>query len=368
VSAVESFPLGDLALIRIPASGGVAVVDRRVHEIIEALSAGQSAADLAMRHAGAAGGLDEAARQVLAIREAWLGLTRPAASPAPIPLPAAATDPVLDIICDAGELPVGLRIWPTSLARVLAAVTEPCGRPADRGDATAEIAVRWERGRYWLSVDGSVCLRTRDPMLARSEVLRRLVLASHPDRDWLAILHAAGVAGPDGAALLCGSSGAGKSTLTGMLVASGLAPVTDDYAPIEAGTRALWPVPFGLSAKEGSWPLLAPHFPALATAHVIRTRQRRQRYVAPPRWAAGPVPVRCLLFPLYAAGEPLSLIRLEPGEALAILARTGGWYENSSDRLAELTGWLGTLPAYALSYGDGLAAVDAVRRLLAADA
>ncbi|MGD9512295.1 MAG: hypothetical protein AB7X49_27525, partial [Geminicoccaceae bacterium] len=270
MSAIESFPLGDLTLIRIPASGGVAVVDRRVQEIIEALGAGHSAADLAMRHAAAAGGLDAAMRQVAAVREAWLGLARPAAPPATIPLPGAMTDPALDAVCDAGERPVGLRVWPRGLARVLAAVTEPCRRPAGPAGASAEIAVRWGRGRYWLSVDGSVCLATRDPMLARSEVLRRLVLASHPGRDWLAILHAAGIVGPDGAALLCGSSGAGKSTLTGMLVASGLALVTDDYAPIEAGTHALWPVPFGLSVKEGSWPLLTPHLPALATAPVIR--------------------------------------------------------------------------------------------------
>ena len=33
---------------------------------------------------------------------------------------------------------------------------------------------------------------TNELMIARSEVLRRLVLASHPERAWLAILHAAG--------------------------------------------------------------------------------------------------------------------------------------------------------------------------------
>ena len=131
-------------------------------------------------------------------------------------------------------------------------------------------------------------------MIARSETLRRLVLASHPEREWLAVLHGAGVAGPAGAALLCGFSGAGKSTLTGFLVASGLELVTDDYAPIEAGTRLLWPVPFGLSVKEGSWPLLAPHFPDLAGAPLIRTRSRRQRYLATAQasdaTAAGAVP------------------------------------------------------------------------------
>ena len=93
--------------------------------------------------------------------------------------------------------------------------------------------------------------------------------------------------------------------------------------------------------------------------------------VAMPRsfsaWAAGPVPVRCLVFPIYGAGETLALIRLDPGEALALLARSGGWYESSSERLGELTEWLGALPAFALSYGDGEAAVRAVRHLLAVD-
>ena len=34
-------------------------------------------------------------------------------------------------------------------------------------------------------------LRTNDWMIARSEVLRRLILAAHPGREWLAVLHAA---------------------------------------------------------------------------------------------------------------------------------------------------------------------------------
>ena len=209
-------------------------------------------------------------------------------------------------------------------------------------------------------------LRTNDWMIARSEVLRRLILAAHPGREWLAVLHAAAVSGPGGAALLCGFSGAGKSTLTGYLLASGLGLVTDDYAPIEAGSGLVWPVPFGLSVKEGSWPLLAPHFPDLARTPVVRTRQRRQRYVPPPRATAAPQPVRCLVFPLYQPGAGMDLTALRPGEALELCARSGGWYESSPARLAELVGWLGDKPAYALSYGDTAAAVAAVRCLLAA--
>ena len=55
-----------------------------------------------------------------------------------------------------------------------------------------------------LHEDGEHALTTANLMVARSEALRRLVIASHPDRAWLAVLHGAGVAGTDGAALLCG--------------------------------------------------------------------------------------------------------------------------------------------------------------------
>ena len=74
--------------------------------------------------------------------------------------------------------------------------------------------------------------------------------------------------------------------------------------------------------------------------------------------------MRCLVFPLYQPGAGVELIALEPGEALELCARSGGWYESSRERLGELTDWLGRLPAYALSYGDAAGAVAAVRRLI----
>ncbi len=74
--------------------------------------------------------------------------------------------------------------------------------------------------------------------------------------------------------------------------------------------------------------------------------------------------MRSLVFPLYAPGTPLEVVRLEPGETLALCARSGGWYESSPERVRELADWIGTTPAYAMSYGDGADAVTAVRRLL----
>jgi hypothetical protein len=366
---IECLPLEDVALVLAPSSGVVAVVDARARTVIEGLRDGRDEGELARALAiEIRSDMADAAAHVAALRAMWVDL----AAQVPIGMttmrpPLENNAPALDMVCRAGAAPVRLRIWPARLARLVGAVIAAAqdSAAAVHGDCAA-VAVHRIDGGYVLFADGRHLLTTTNFMIARSETLRRLVLASHPGREWLAVLHSAAVAGMAGAALLCGSSGAGKSTLTGCLVASGLELVTDDYGPIEAATRLLWPVPFGLSVKERSWPLLAPHFPDLSAAAVIRTRtrQRRQRYVSVSRMATRPQPIRCLVFPLYRAGEPLELTKLRPGEALELLGRSGGWYESSRERLAELVDWVGGIPAYALSYGHSAGAVAAVRGLL----
>ena len=364
MSGIEAFPLGDMALIRAPRSGAVAMVDASTRQILQGLAAGKRVAALVRQHASALGGEAAAAARIAELRRHWRSLDRPWRQLSPRAVPAPTTAPALAVTCRAGAVPVRLRVWPRRLARIVAAVTAPAQMPAPEPGDGPVLEVRWVGRAYQLRVDGAHLLTTPNLMIARSETLRWLILASHPGRQWLAVLHAAAVAGPRGAALLCGFSGAGKSTLTAQLAASGLPLVTDDYAPVEMGTGLLWPVPFGLSVKEGSWPVLGPLFPALAGAPLIRTRHRRQRYLAPPAFAAGPLPASCLVFPLYQPGAALELTPLEPQETLQLLTRSGGWYENSPDRLAALVSWIGALPAYAMAYGDGAQAVAAVRRLL----
>jgi hypothetical protein len=371
-----TFTLDDMTLLATPATGGVAVVDATAREALDALRRGEDERRIAAMLARSHGLSDDAAAAELAeLHRSWSQLSAPRRGTPEAPVGArreaaeGAGKPALDAWCRIGSTPVRLRVHPPRLARLIAAVTAPCqmSRP---GDGTAEawptLEVLRARSRYRLFLDGARLLTTDDPMIARSETLRRLVLASYPERSWLAVLHGAAVAGPAGAALLCGTSGAGKSTLTGFLLASGLAFVTDDYAPLEAGSWRLWPVPLGLSVKEGSWPLLAASFPELATTPVVRTRQRRQRYLWPPKLASAPAPVSCLVFPLYQPGASVDLVALRPGEALALCARSGGWFESSPERLEELTRWLARTPAYALSYGDTEGAVAVVRDLVGA--
>ena len=367
MSGIDTYPVGDMALVRAPRSGAVALVDGAARAILEGLAAGGRAQALARAHAARLGGdVRAAAAHVAGLRQAWRELDALAFEPVPARPEPPASLPALDVRCRIGTAVIRLRVWPPVLARLVSAVTAPARVAAGDGATAAVLEARRANGRYHLSLDGTPLFATDDLMTARSETLRRLILASHPGRDWLAVLHAAVVAGPEGGVLLCGCSGAGKSTLTGLLVASGLDLVTDDYAPVETGTRLLWPVPFGLSVKEGSWPVLGPHFPGLARAPVVRTRRRRMRYVAAPAMAPAPVPARCLVFPLYQPGAPVELTPLEPGESLQLLVRSGGWYESSRERLAALVDWIAATPAYALAYGDGAAAVAEVRGLLAA--
>ena len=315
----------------------------------------------------------DALGEVVALRRAWVGLATARRPTRPPALPArSARRPSLDTVCRVGVRAGAAADLAAEARALLAAVTAHC-RYEDAGvhgsDGISTLEAWRVGGRYLLFQDHRHLLTTDNLMLARSELLRWLVLASHPERAWLAILHGSAVAGPNGAALLCGTSGAGKSTLTGFLLASGLDLVTDDYAPLEAGSQRLWPVPFGLSVKEGSWPLLR--------TPLCRPRDDagRSHPAAPPalcppapdgdRAAAGAMP----RLPALPARGRRRADRTATGRGAGALCtqrrlvrelRASGWPSSRAGSRRK--------PAYALSYGDTAGAVAAVRRLLAARA
>jgi hypothetical protein len=259
------------------------------------------------------------------------------------------------------ERPVRVRVASPRLAKLAAVMLGGAGERSREPPVATVSAFRRRGHEIW--VDGRRVLAGADLMLARSELVRHLLLASGANRRWLAVLHAAAVSDGGGAVILAGASGSGKSTLAGRLVASGLALVTDDYAPLEAGTRELWPTPFGLSAKSGSWGLLGPLLPGLAACPTVSTRGRAQRYLSPPRRERSPRRPVALVFPAYAPGRACRLERLRPREAAALTAHAGGWFESTPERLRELADWLVATPSFALTYGDGEKAAAAVRHL-----
>ncbi len=275
--------------------------------------------------------------------------------------PPPAGDPVLAGTFAPHSLPVRLEIRKSPrLAALVEAVLRP-GRtdaPARRGYTAAP---RHGRGYAVWDCSGAV-ERLRTVVLARSELLRLMVLASL-SRPPAAVLHGTAVADGEEALLFCGRSGSGKSTLAAALLLRGHRLVADDYAPLAEPDTGLEPVRLAFGLKRTS-PLLAPLGRRFARHARLRLRGREVHYFTVPV-AGRALPVRHLIFPLFDPGVEPQAISLNPAEALRLCVAGGGWYRGTRRSVERWLAWLESVPATALLYPDtesALALLDRVRR------
>ncbi len=364
VSAGNLVAFGDNAILAVPRTGRVAVLNPPARFACEAFAAGrpfaQIVTDYARRYGIAPGRAEQDLRE---LRRGLARITRRSPLPPAATGPAAAAcPPDLEAICAPGPRAIRLTVHGSRrLARLLVFLLLPV-----RTTASARRHLRVTRcGRaYDISCDGKLLTRTDNLLLARSEVLRHLLLLSHGRRRWLAFLHAAAIAAEGRAWLIAGSSGSGKSTLAAALLREGFGIATDDYAPLEAGTGLLHRVPFAMGIKDASIALLHGTLPAIDRIPAVRFRNREVRYVAPPVLAPERLAVGGLLFPLYDPQAAPELSPLSPEQAFTLCAQGGGWYEGSARRLAELVQWFRQRPAWLITYPDTRSALDLVVPLL----
>ena len=181
-------------------------------------------------------------------------------------------------------------------------------------------------------------------------------------------MHAAGVAVGDRCALLVAASGSGKSTLSAALVAAGARFVADDYAPVEATTWKVWPVPYAPSIKRGSWSVLAERYPSLKSARVFEHRGLRLRYLDLDESQRAPLDkglaVAALIFPEYRRGASLELRPAAPADALTRICHARSIIDRRPRALAETLRFIRSVPAYTLRYGDLDAVVGPIQSLL----
>ena len=364
VSAGRLVAFGDNAILAVPRTGRVAILNPPARFACEAFAAGRPFAKVISDYAQRYGiSPDRAEQDLRELRRRVARITRRSPRPPTATAPAAAAcPPDLETICAPGPRAVRLTVHGSRrLARLLRFLLQPV-----RTDSPAHRHLRGIRcGRaYEISCDGRLLTRTDNLLLARSEILRHLLLLSHGRRRWLAFLHAAAVAAEGRAWLIAGSSGSGKSTLAAALLREGFAIATDDYAPLEAGSGLLHRVPFAMGIKDASIALLRGTLPAIDGIPAVRFRNREVRYVAPPVLAPERLPVGGLLFPLYDPQAAPELSPLSPEQAFTLCARGGGWYEGSPRRLAELVRWFRQRPAWMLTYPDTRSALDLVLPLL----
>jgi hypothetical protein len=184
------------------------------------------------------------------------------------------------------------------VAGMLAGVAQP----AD-GSPDVEITVIEVGGRILVARDGSVLGVAPDAAgfgALLEPAMQRKAIDATPH---LLALHAGVAARPGCGLVLPGPSGSGKTTLIAALAANGWTYGTDETTLLASDGKALRMAPLSPCIKEGSWPLLARHYPGLLDEPVHLRGGRLVRYLPPP----GPVIERCqathVVFPRRTESE-----------------------------------------------------------------
>lgn len=183
-------------------------------------------------------------------------------------------------------------------------------------------------------------------------------------------VHAAAVAGPQGAVLLPARSGEGKSTLTAALMAAGFRLLGDDTVALSDAVEAR-PAPFAICVKEGAWTLLSARFPQLAQAPTYRRMDGKMvRYLFPAGRdqvgePEGRYPIRWVVFLRRGSDEAVRLVPLSKADALARLTAefsplAGGLSDPQIERLVQ---WIKAVDCFELRFTDADEGVEQITRL-----
>jgi hypothetical protein len=186
-------------------------------------------------------------------------------------------------------------------------------------------------------------------------------------------LHAAAVFCHKKCVLMPALSGSGKSTLTAALVGSGASFCADDLVLLTPDPVRMRPVPVVIGLKSGSWDLLAPYHPDIASLPThLRPDDKHVRYLAPPVDATVPMtsqpsPVDVILFPKFVVGINAAIVNeISPADGLCQL--TGAGYDIRGEMTAtcveQLVDWITHIPCYEMHFNQLDKAVSAIRALV----
>ena len=270
-----------------------------------------------------------------------------------------------DLVIACNGAPVRLRCEEPILAGLLEAVTAPAKHPDGGDQSVIDVLYRDEIYSGWM--DGQISWTSDDRALARHWALRDVITASLQASSPAAIMHASGISfGGDGI-VIAAFSGSGKTTLAAGLIAAGGKLISDDLLPLCAYGEALSPLPFALSAKSGSWPVVGDLFPALHDSTIFGNRNLQIRYFWPGKAQAekNPVPARLIVLPRWDRQAKAETTALSPNETVELLIETGTRLVDSEGALAAFARFGESVPAYAITYPDLDAGIGLVKSLLA---
>ncbi len=226
---------------------------------------------------------------------------------------------------------------------------------ADKGD------------RVFVFRDG-LCIAEEDSApRARAILLQEIAVHCDAGRESSAILHAGACGTASDCVILAGATHAGKSTLCAALMAGGLYCYSDDSAVLDRQFR-ISGMPFPLTLRESSWPVLDSRFPSFIDRAPVHRRAGCTVRFLPSNLPSNSSPAatpRALVFVDYRPGASSALEPVTPFEALLGLRQCGFWVEHNHDRIAGFLGWIGLLDSYRLTYSRIDEAFGIVSGLLA---
>jgi hypothetical protein len=135
---------------------------------------------------------------------------------------------------------------------------------------------------------------------------------------YLIAVHGSALVRSGNALILAGKSGSGKTTMAAGLLAAGWTYMSDDTALLLPHSLDCIAAPYALTLKEGAWPLLRRHFPAIDRLPIhIRADGQAVRYLSPPSHDSGtPRPIRWIGFPHHSSSDSSSMQPLDQIEGL----------------------------------------------------
>ncbi len=227
--------------------------------------------------------------------------------------------------------------------------------------------VRIDGDRYSLTKDGVEVAREQSPHRLRHALVYEIARTSYPDAEWLVFLHAGSVSDGKRAIVMPGTPCCGKSTLTAALTLEGFRYCCEDIAPVSRRSWQIFPVATRICLREGGWDALSRQYPGLRPTEGGRRWGKQLRYLSPPSGLKpGPAPIRCIVFPEYAADLQFELSPISGEEKLTRLIQTGAWFGDSLNRewIEELLQWVEATPGYRLRYPNTRKAIAAIGELL----
>jgi hypothetical protein len=186
-------------------------------------------------------------------------------------------------------------------------------------------------------------------------------------------LHAAAVFWQGKCVLMPALSGSGKSTLTAALVGSGASLCADDLVLLTPSPVRMRPVPVVIGLKDGSWDLLAPYHPNIASLPIhLRSDEKYIRYLVPPAdtlvpMTSQPFPIDVIVFPKFVHdGDAAIINKISSADGLCQLTDVGYDIrgEITASCVRQLVDWITHIPCYEMHFNQLDKAVSALQTIV----